>query len=284
MEPEASTADLFNSRHDDFVRAARAGVTTVLLAPSSSNLIGGSTFAVKTAGRSRLVGPGPLKLSLSSRAFNVSRVPTSVSGALAELRRMIAGARADRNDGSAFAKWARGETAAFVDVDDAAGLSLLARFAGEESLKCIAVHGNYAAERMDDAKSLGQPIVLGTYEFSDTLRFTRAPGLLEKAGVEVILTCEPPRFAPEMLRIGAAIAMKQGLSRRAAQASMTLAPAKLLGLEKQIGAISPGMDADFVIYSGDPLRLSSAVHEVFVGGDRVYSRDDDKSNDEMGAK
>lgn len=276
MEPAARAADLFNQWHADFQRAARAGITTLLIAPSSTNQIGGVTTIVKTAGADaahRLLGDGPLKLSLTSRAFNQDRVPTSLQGLLAELRRRIAAARADRKDESAFARWARGETTALVDVDDAADLSILARFAEEETVHCIALHGNYAAERLDEMKSLKQPVVLGTYEFTDPLRYTRAPGILESAGIDFILTSEPPRYAPELLRVGTTIAMKGGASRKAALASVTTSAAKLIGVEKRVGKIAPGMDADFVIYTGDPLRLTSAVHEVFVSGERVYSRE-----------
>ncbi|MBX3395463.1 MAG: amidohydrolase family protein [Phycisphaerae bacterium] len=284
IEPNAHAVDLVNASHPDFLRAASAGVTTVVLSPSSVNIVGGATYVLKTGdgeASSRQLGDGPLYLSFASRAFAADRTPTSLQGALDELRRRLVSTRGDQKDESAFAKWARSERAAFVEVDDAAAMSSLARFAKEEGLKCIPVHANYAAERLEDARSFNQPIVLGVYEFSDPFRFTRAPAILESVGVPVALTSQPPRYAPELLRVGAAIAMRQGLSRKAALASITTIPAEILGLQQRIGKIAPGMDADFVLYDGDPMRLSSRIEAVFIGGRMVYSRKHTNSESEV---
>lgn len=275
VEMRANAVDLLNEFHQDFSRALAAGITTVVLAPSSSHLIGGVTTVVKTGGSDldgRVVTAGPLKLSLTSQAFSQQRVPTSLQGGLAQLRELIAAARANPSDESAFAQWARGETVAFVDVDDAAAVSILAAFSKEQSLKCIALRGNESADRMDAVKSLGQPVILGVYEFQDPLRYTRVPALLEEAGIPVVLMSDPPRYAPELLRVGAAIAMTEGLSRKGALDAITTTPAGILGLSERVGSIEVGKEADIVVYDGDPLRLSSRVEEVFIRGERVYAR------------
>lgn len=276
-EPNADALSLFNPNHPDFERAVQAGITTVLLTPSATNLIGGTTAVVKTGGSdfsARRLGAGPLKLSFASQVFlDGSRTPTSLQGALNYLRKKIAAARENRGDSSPFARWARGETEAFVEVDSTATLSALARFARDESVKCFPLLANLAAERLDDAKSFGNPIVLGTYEFLDPLRYTRTPALLEQAGVEIILTSQAPRYAPELLRVGAAIGMRNGLSRQAALAAMTSVPARIAGVADRLGSIEVGKDADFVLYSGDPLRLTSGIEEVFIGGERVFVRE-----------
>lgn len=273
VELNAQAVELFDRHHQDFDRAVRAGVTSVLLAPSSRHLIGGVTAAVKTGGsdaKRRVLGPGPLKISLAAEAFTTSRTPTSLQGGVDDLRRLIAAAKENESDDSAFAQWARGETVALVDTGGIAELSILAAFAAERGVRCVALRANYAAERLSDAKSLGTPIVLGTYEFTDSMRLTRAPALLERAGVLVALTGQPPRFGPEMLRVGAAIAMAQGLDRAIAYSALTTTPAAIAGYTDRIGALAPGMDADFVVYSGDGLDLTSRVLEVFIDGERVY--------------
>jgi len=273
IETEADAADLFNRHHHDFDRAVRAGFTTVILAPSSTHLVGGSTAVVKTAGDDpgcRLIGHGPLKLSLRSEAFSTRRTPTSLQGGLSDLRQRLADARKNGHDKSAFARWARGETVAIVDVDTVAALGSLARFATEESVRCIGLHANLAAERMDAAKSLGEALILGTYEFSDPLRYTRLPGLLKAEGVPFALTSNAPRYGPELLRVGAAIAMKQGLSVEDALAALTTTPAEIAGVSRRVGSLEVGKDADFLVLSGHPMHLSSRILEVFVDGERVY--------------
>ncbi len=276
IETEADAAELFNRYHHDFDRAVRAGVTTVLLTPRSSHLVGGRTVAVKTAGETtltRIVGPGPIKLSLAPAAFTTARPPTSLQGGLARLRGMIAAARADRNDEGAFAKWARGEAVAIVDTIEAAELGSLARLVADERVKCVALHGNYAAERLSDIKLTGQPVILGTYEFTDSLRFTRTPVILQREGVGFALTSNAPRYGPELLRIGAAIAMAQGLDAAAAHAALTTTPAEIIGVQDRVGSLEVGKDADFILMDGQSLDLTSRIIEVFVDGRRVYRAD-----------
>ncbi|MCB9854919.1 MAG: amidohydrolase family protein [Phycisphaerales bacterium] len=276
VERDADAAALFNPNHADFEKALRAGVTTVVLAPSETHLVGGVTAVVKTGGDNagRMLGAGPMKLSLAQTAFNMSRTPTSLQGGLAELRSMIAEAKDNRADDSAFAKWARGESAALVELSDAAGLTALAEFAKEQGVKCITLHGNLAAERLDAVTRLGQPVVLGTYEFSDPRRYTRAPAMLMDAGVPVALTSNAPQYAADWLRIGAVIEMQQGMSRTDALKSVTTTPATIAGVADRVGALAKGMDADFVVYSGAPLDLRSRILEVFINGQRVYVADE----------
>ncbi|MCA9257435.1 MAG: hypothetical protein KDA33_17430, partial [Phycisphaerales bacterium] len=242
VEPNADAAAMFNPNHEDFARAVQSGVTTVVLAPSEQQFVGGVTAVVKTGGAiaHRRLGAGPLKLSLTSSAFTLSRTPTSLEGAFAELRSMIAAAKDNTKDDSAFATWARGESAAYVEVNDDAGLTALAEFAREQGVRCVIVHGNLAAERLDASKRFGDGFILGTYEFSDPRRYTRTPAILAEAGLPVALTSNAPRFSTDWLRIGAAIAMRQGLSRSDALKSVTSTPATIAGVSKRVGALSRG--------------------------------------------
>ena len=57
-----------------------------------------------------------------------------------------------------------------------------------------------------------------------------------------------------------------GLSWGEAFAAITSKPAEALGLGGQIGSLRPGRRADVVIWSGDPLELSSGVEWVMIDG------------------
>ena len=57
-----------------------------------------------------------------------------------------------------------------------------------------------------------------------------------------------------------------GLPREKALAAITLRPAKALGLEKELGTIESGKRADLVLWSGDPLELSTVAEKVFIEG------------------
>ena len=57
-----------------------------------------------------------------------------------------------------------------------------------------------------------------------------------------------------------------GLSWADAFAAITSKPAEIAGLGNEIGSLAPGRRADVVIWSGDPLELSSAVEKVWIDG------------------
>lgn len=57
-----------------------------------------------------------------------------------------------------------------------------------------------------------------------------------------------------------------GLDWGAALAAISSKPAAIAGLGGEIGSLLPGRRADVVIWSGDPLELSSAVEKVWIDG------------------
>jgi imidazolonepropionase-like amidohydrolase len=71
-----------------------------------------------------------------------------------------------------------------------------------------------------------------------------------------------------------ALLVAHGMSPAAALRTATVSAAELLGLEKRIGALEPGMEADIVAVPGDPLldiRATEKVSFVMKGG-RIVSR------------
>ena len=74
----------------------------------------------------------------------------------------------------------------------------------------------------------------------------------------------------------AATAVAQGLSREEALRAITVNPARLLGVEKRVGAIAKGLDANVVLWTGDPLDPGSWVDHVYVEGELVYERAKDE--------
>lgn len=71
------------------------------------------------------------------------------------------------------------------------------------------------------------------------------------------------------LRLAAGIAVANGLPWEAALAAMTSGAARIWGIEEHAGALEPGRQADLVIWSGDPLEVTSAPVAVLIDGHRV---------------
>ena len=61
-------------------------------------------------------------------------------------------------------------------------------------------------------------------------------------------------------------AISYGLDAADALRSVTLAPAQVWGVGTSTGSLTPGKDADLVIWSGDPFELTTHAEHVFIRG------------------
>jgi imidazolonepropionase-like amidohydrolase len=101
--------------------------------------------------------------------------------------------------------------------------------------------------------------------------------LVNRGVVTAIHTDDPITDSRWMLR-SAALSVRGGMSREKAIEAVTLAGAKLLGIEARTGSLEAGKDADFAILSGDPLSIYTRVEQTWVDGDKVFdlSRPEDQ--------
>ncbi len=103
--------------------------------------------------------------------------------------------------------------------------------------------------------------------------------LMQRKGVLVSLNSDDinaslmPRLNTE-----AAKTMKYGgLNETEALALITINPARQLEIDKRVGSIEPGKDADLVIYDKHPLSSYARVQKVFIDGELYFDRDRDVS-------
>ena len=71
-------------------------------------------------------------------------------------------------------------------------------------------------------------------------------------------------------------AVRRGLGSDDALAGLTAGPAKLLSIDKQVGTLAVGKDADLVVLSGPPFELSTRVLAVMIDGQWVYQEEDEQ--------
>jgi imidazolonepropionase-like amidohydrolase len=69
----------------------------------------------------------------------------------------------------------------------------------------------------------------------------------------------------------AGIAAANGLDREAALASITISAAKILGIDKRVGSIEIGKDADIAVYDGDPLEYTTHCTHTIINGQVVHA-------------
>ena len=74
-----------------------------------------------------------------------------------------------------------------------------------------------------------------------------------------------------MVPFEAALSVAYGLPHEVALAGCTSAAAEILGLEKRIGSLQPGLEADLALFDGDPLETVTHCTGVIIDG-KIVSR------------
>ncbi|GLY69207.1 amidohydrolase [Amycolatopsis taiwanensis] len=292
--------DPFEVGFDD---ALSGGVTSVVIKPGSGNPIGGQTVAVKTWGRTALDMVFAEQVSVKSAlGENPKRVygekkqtPSTRLGVAAIIREAFTNARnyaAQRehaqSEGKPFdvdltldtlAKVLDGELYWDQHTHRADDIVTAMRLAREFGYKLVVNHGTEGHLIADVLAEQGVPVILGPLFTTRSKvelrnRTLRSAGILHRAGVKVAITTDHPVVPINFLVYQAALAVKEGLEPDAALRALTVNPASMLGLDDRIGALKPGLDADVVVWSGDPLDVMNRALRVFVRGNEVYRFDE----------
>jgi imidazolonepropionase-like amidohydrolase len=99
-----------------------------------------------------------------------------------------------------------------------------------------------------------------------------AAALLAEAGASVCLKSDDNELMRHLYQEAAKGIKYGGLSEAEALKMITLNPARQLGLEKRIGSIEVGKDADLVVFNGHPLNSCSRPELTIVEGEVFFQR------------
>jgi imidazolonepropionase-like amidohydrolase len=165
-----------------------------------------------------------------------------------------------------------------VDLDRAADIRAALDFASREKLKLIIRGGAEAWRVAPQLRRAGVAVVLDPLDdlpesFDQVGATLENAARLNAAGVTVAfsLRAEEPHNIRK-LRQAAGIAVAHGLPWPAALAAITSVPAKLFRASAEFGSIEVGKPANLVVWSGDPLEVTSLAQAAWLGGERVDLR------------
>jgi imidazolonepropionase-like amidohydrolase len=99
--------------------------------------------------------------------------------------------------------------------------------------------------------------------------------LMHAQGVVVSYNSDNSQLATR-LNWEAAKAVKFGLSEEEALKFVTINPAKQLRVDDKIGSLEVGKDADFVVWSGNPLNTFSRCEQTWIDGRKYFDLDEDR--------
>lgn len=151
------------------------------------------------------------------------------------------------------------------------------RLAEEFGYRLIIDHATEAWRIPHEIVSRGIPVAVGPL-FSERSKrelnhlTPASPGVLVAAGAEVSIMTDSPFCPVQHLRDQVIFAIREGLDPERALETVTINPARILGVEDRVGSLEPGKDADIIVLDGDPWDARSVVTQTWVDGRRVYER------------
>jgi imidazolonepropionase-like amidohydrolase len=158
------------------------------------------------------------------------------------------------------------------DVDRASDIRQVISLAKREKLHLV-IKGATEAWRVAPELAAAQvPVLLNPLddlpESFDAIGATlENAARLQHAGVKIAFTFDDP--APHnirRLRQAAGIAVAHGLPWEDALAAITRNPAEIFGVTAANGSLARGRPADLVLWSGDPLEVTTLADRVFIQG------------------
>ncbi|KAK7470199.1 hypothetical protein VKT23_001637 [Stygiomarasmius scandens] len=93
-----------------------------------------------------------------------------------------------------------------------------------------------------------------------------APKVLAENGLNVVMKSDHPVLNSRYLLHEAQQAHYFGLEEELALKSVTVTPAKVMGMDHRIGYVKEGYDADLVLWDSHPLSLGATPKQVFIDG------------------
>jgi imidazolonepropionase-like amidohydrolase len=165
----------------------------------------------------------------------------------------------------------RGELPLLVFADRAREIRSAVEFCDKERLRMVLAGGSEAYKVKDLLRSKGVPVILRPMltlprEEDDPYdRLLSQPAELAAAGVKFAFASFDNSFA-RRLGQNAANAVAYGLPYEEALKAVTIYPARMFGLDEQIGTIEQGKLADVIVTNGDPLELTTDVKYLFIRG------------------
>lgn len=284
--------DPFDIGFDD---ALAGGVTTVNVNPGSGNPVGGLAVALHTHGRyieeMVLRSPSGLKSALGENPKRIygerKQTPSTRLGTAMVIRKAFMDARNYMTKADPEAIDPKLEALAMVlrreipwrqHCHRADDIATALRLADEFGYELVLDHGTEAHVLGDVLAERDVPVLIGPLFTTKSKvelrgRSLANPGKLARAGVEISIITDHPVIPIHFLVHQCTLAVKEGLDPATALRSITINPARVLGLADRIGSIEEGKDADLVLWSGDPLDVMQRALRVWIGGRQVMEYD-----------
>lgn len=305
VTPYLRAIDAIDTMDAAFDDAVRAGITSAMIGPGSSNVVGGQFAFLKTRGRRIddliVKAPAAMKVAFGENPkVNFSgqgKSPVTRMAIASLLREELFLARqymekkeaADAAD-EAFEPdyrkecWIpvlKREIPLKAHVHRADDILTAIRIAREFDLKMTLDHCSEGHLIAEELAAEGFPAIVGPDLASrskievQNMAF-KTVGILNRAGVMTAVTTDHPVSLIQYLPLCVGLAVKSGLPMEEGYRSMTIYPARICGVADRVGSLEVGKDADIAIFSGNPMEVFTDTLYTIIDGKIVYDRQKDQ--------
>ncbi len=299
--PQLRAIDAINPQDRGFAEALAAGVTTVITGPGSANAIGGQFCALKTHGRfveEMLVrAPVAMKMALGENPKSTynekAQAPTTRMATAAVIREQLFKAqryqadlvRASEEDGDepefdikcqALLPVLSQKLPVHIHAHRADDIATAVRICREFNLRYVLVHATEGHRLADYLAEQQASVVCGPVinhrSKPELAGFTlgNAAALARQGGAVSICT-DHPEIPVDFLAISAGLCVREGLPFDKAMEGITYIPALQSGIADRVGSIEKGLDADILLFRGNPLTLEAKPALVMINGEIVHN-------------
>lgn len=297
VTPTMRAIDAINPMDSAFHNALAVGITGVMAGPGSANAIGGQFAFIKTYGRCiddmLVMAPAAIKIAFGENPITNygtnGQMPATRMAIASLIREELYKAKQYFEEPDKKMQDTEYTMECYRDlfegkiplkahahrVDD---IFTAIRIAKEFGLNLTLDHcteGHLVAEKIAESgfSAIVGPSLSSRSKYEVRELDFKTPGVLRKAGVTVAITCDHPVVRIQYLPLCAGIAAKEGLGEIGALRAITIDAAKIAGVDKRLGSLKEGKDADIVIYEGSPLEIKGTALMTIVDGKIVWKKD-----------
>jgi imidazolonepropionase-like amidohydrolase len=308
LQPQLQIRDSVNTGAYSFYQLLAAGQTTQLTLPGSGNITGGQGMALKIKfGRPReewFIKGAPTLMKTAC-----GETPASFYGAKGEepstpVQTSLMRRKAFDETRLYLAEWDRYRSAvkagvtrltppardlrleALAGILDGTTLVQIHCHSAESILAELEIakdygytirtlhHASEAYKVADQIAAAGTAVILVVDWYADSGQAHEnipwGAQIDRAAGVRVAIHGEAITESRHLTQEAGKLIRYAGYTRDDALAAVTLNSAWVMGLEKRLGSIDVGKDADIVLWKGDPLSVYGRVQKVFVDGELYF--------------
>ena len=287
-----SAADGYNSLDESIEQSRCGGITTAVIATAGNSVIGAKSCAVKTNGKpvskSMISGFCDLPVTFGNhpkRLNDNGEFPRSRMGIVSILRSALldAGAYGEKlARGSLDEKEYNPTHEAFLSVLRGDVPLKICAYKGQDILTAIRIQKEFgirvilnqcteSCEVIDEIEKSGLPVIVGNYlvpvgDYEELGRRMDMPAMLENHGITIGLSTHNQEIGYGFMAISAALLVNYGLSEDKTLRALTIDAAGIFGLDKRLGSIEKGKDADLLILDGEPLYSMTRILKTMIDG------------------